>query len=76
MAKKYKVYIGIGHGGSDPGAVANGVKEKNANLVIGMACAEELERHGVEVMQPHHRHHGGHLRKGQGVQRIQTRPGR
>lgn len=48
MAKK--VYIGIGHGGSDPGAVANGVKEKNANLVIGLACAEELERHGVEVM--------------------------
>jgi N-acetylmuramoyl-L-alanine amidase len=48
MAKK--VYIGIGHGGSDPGAVANDVKEKNANLVIGLACAEEKERHGVEVM--------------------------
>lgn len=50
MAKKYKVYIGIGHGGSDPGAVANGIKEKDANLVIGKACAAELERHGVEVM--------------------------
>lgn len=48
MAKK--VYIGIGHGGSDPGAVANGIKEKEANLVIGMACVEELKRHGVEVM--------------------------
>ena len=45
-----KVYLGIGHGGSDPGAVANGIKEKDANLVIGLACAEELERHGVEVM--------------------------
>ena len=50
MAKKYKVYLGIGHGGSDPGAVANGIKEKDANLVIGKAAAAELERHGVEVM--------------------------
>lgn len=50
MGKKYKVYLGIGHGGSDPGAVANGVKEKDANLVIGKAAAAELERHGVEVM--------------------------
>lgn len=50
MAKKPKVYLGIGHGGSDPGAVANGVKEKDANLVIGLACKAELERHGVEVM--------------------------
>ena len=50
MSKHYKVYLGIGHGGSDPGAVANGLKEKNVNLVIGKACAAELERHGVEVM--------------------------
>lgn len=49
MAKKYKVYLGIGHGGSDPGAVANGIEEADANLVIGKACAAELERHGVEV---------------------------
>lgn len=44
------VYLGIGHGGSDPGAVANGIKEKDANLVIGIACEEELVRHGVTVM--------------------------
>ena len=50
MSKKYKVYIGIGHGGSDPGAVANGIEEADANLVIGKAAAAELERHGVEVM--------------------------
>lgn len=50
MSKVYKVYLGIGHGGSDPGAVANGIKEKDANLVIGMAAAAELERHGVDVM--------------------------
>ena len=50
MSKVYKVYLGIGHGGSDPGAVANGIKEKDANLVIGLAAGTELERHGVEVM--------------------------
>lgn len=47
MAKK--VFIAVGHGGSDPGAVANGIKEKDANLVIALACKAELERHGVEV---------------------------
>lgn len=45
-----KVFIGIGHGGSDPGAVANGFKEKDLNLSIGWACFAELERHGVDVM--------------------------
>jgi N-acetylmuramoyl-L-alanine amidase len=44
-----KVFIGVGHGGSDPGAVANGVKEKDLNLSIAMACRDELKRHGVEV---------------------------
>ncbi len=47
MAKK--VFIGVGHGGNDPGAVANGVKEKDLNLVIALACRDELTRHGVEV---------------------------
>lgn len=44
-----KVFIGVGHGGSDPGAVANGIKEKDANLTIALACGEELTRHGVKV---------------------------
>lgn len=44
-----KVFIGVGHGGSDPGAVANGIKEKDVNLVIALACRQELVRHGVEV---------------------------
>lgn len=42
-----RVYIGAGHGGSDPGAVANGLKEKNLNLAITLACQDELARHGV-----------------------------
>lgn len=42
-----KVFIGVGHGGSDPGAVANGLKEKDLNLAIAKACCDELIRHGV-----------------------------
>ena len=44
-----KVFLGVGHGGSDPGAVANNVKEKDLNLSIALACRDELKRHGVEV---------------------------
>ena len=44
-----KVFIGVGHGGSDPGAVANNVKEKDLNLSIALACRDELTRHGVSV---------------------------
>lgn len=47
MAKK--VFIGVGHGGNDPGAVANGFKEADLNLAIAKACNEELERHGVKT---------------------------
>lgn len=48
MAKK--VFLGVGHGGSDPGAVANGFKEKDLNLVTAQACQTELLRHGVAVL--------------------------
>lgn len=44
-----KVFIGVGHGGSDPGAVANSTKEKDLNLSIALACRDELVRHGVSV---------------------------
>lgn len=44
-----KVFIGVGHGGSDPGAVANGVKEKELNLDIAKACRNELKKYGVSV---------------------------
>ena len=44
-----KVFISAGHGGSDPGAVANNTKEKDLNLSIAKACRDELKRHGVEV---------------------------
>lgn len=48
MAKK--VFLGVGHGGSDPGAVANGIKEKDLNLTIALACQAELARHDVTVL--------------------------
>ena len=44
-----KVFISAGHGGSDPGAVANNTKEKDLNLSIALACRDELVRHGVSV---------------------------
>lgn len=42
-----KVFIGVGHGGSDPGAVANGFRESDLNLAIALSCQDELARHGV-----------------------------
>lgn len=45
-----KVFLSMGHGGTDPGAVAFGMKEKDINLAIGLACKAELERHGVKVI--------------------------
>lgn len=45
-----KVFIGVGHGGSDSGAAANGLKEKDLNLAIAKACNDELIRHGVSVL--------------------------
>lgn len=45
-----KVFLSAGHGGSDPGAVAYGMKEKEINLQILLACKDELERHGVRVV--------------------------
>ena len=47
MAKK--VFLGVGHGGSDPGAMGNGFKEKDLNLSIALACNDVLKRHGVSV---------------------------
>ena len=48
MAKK--VFIGVGHGGSDSGAVANGLKEKDLNLAIALACNEVLQKHGLKTL--------------------------
>lgn len=44
-----KVFISAGHGGSDPGAVGNGLLEKGCNLYIALAFGEVLEAAGVNV---------------------------
>lgn len=44
-----KIFIGVGHGGLDSGAVANGFKEKDLNLQIANACKDYLEKYDVHV---------------------------
>ena len=43
-----KVFISVGHGGSDPGAVGY-IKESEVNLQMGLACRDYLVSHGVSV---------------------------
>lgn len=43
-----KIFIGVGHGGADPGAVGH-VKEKDANLTIALELKRLLEGAGVTV---------------------------
>lgn len=44
-----KVFIGVGHGGTDSGAVGNGFLEKDLNLSIALSVRDELIRHGIDV---------------------------
>lgn len=41
--------LDAGHGGSDPGANANGIVEKNMNLTIMQKVAQQLEGSGIKV---------------------------
>lgn len=43
-----KVFIGVGHGGGEPGAVANGLIEKDLNLATADAVYDVLVAHGVQ----------------------------
>lgn len=46
----FKVVIDAGHGGEDPGAVANGVKEKDLTLMISEYMYEKFLEKGVDVV--------------------------
>jgi N-acetylmuramoyl-L-alanine amidase len=48
--KMKKVFLGVGHGGKDPGAIGNGLRESDINLSVAQACEKELERHGINVL--------------------------
>lgn len=43
-----KVFLGVGHGGNDPGAVGY-LKEEDVNLNMALACRDFLIANGVEV---------------------------
>lgn len=49
----HKIFLDFGHGGTDSGAVGNGLYEKNINLAIGKKVAESLRKNykEVEVME-------------------------
>ena len=46
-----KVYVGVGHGGTDCGAVGNGFEEEDLTLAVANACTTYLTANGVTVKQ-------------------------
>lgn len=44
-----KVFLGVGHGGNDPGA-GGYLIEKDVNLNMALACRDYLENNGVQVL--------------------------
>lgn len=44
-----KVFLDAGHGGKDPGALGNGLKEKDINLSVTLKVGNILTNHGVNV---------------------------
>lgn len=46
----YRVFIDAGHGGKDPGAVGNGLYEKNLTLSIALKVQRILQAQGIEVV--------------------------
>lgn len=43
------IALDAGHGGSDPGAVYNGRREKDDNLKLAMAVGDILKNEGMDV---------------------------
>jgi N-acetylmuramoyl-L-alanine amidase len=49
VAKKYLVVVDAGHGGHDPGAVGNGLREKDINLKGVLELSASLKSIGMDV---------------------------
>lgn len=45
-----KVFLDAGHGGKDPGALGNSLKEKDIALSVTLKIGEILKRHNIEVL--------------------------
>lgn len=43
------VFLDAGHGGPDPGAIGNGINEKDITLPVALKTGEILKRHNVDV---------------------------
>ena len=46
---KHLVFIDPGHGGRDPGAIGNGLREKDLTLSIALKVGEVLKSHGLQI---------------------------
>ncbi len=50
-----RVFVGVGHGGRDPGALGNGLRESDVNLVQAVMLMEELKtRLGTSMIMISH----------------------
>lgn len=49
MTNPIKIFIGVGHGGADPGAVNGEIVESHCNLMVALTLESELKRHGMQV---------------------------
>ena len=47
--KRPIVVLDAGHGGHDPGAMANGIREKDVNLRAALELGKMLEEYGIDV---------------------------
>ena len=45
-----KIFIAVGHGGSDPGAVYGNYREAEFNRTVASLMKQDLQRHGVQVL--------------------------
>ena len=43
------VVLDAGHGGKDPGAMSNGIREKDVNLAVALLLAKKLRETGIDV---------------------------
>jgi N-acetylmuramoyl-L-alanine amidase len=48
--EKAKVFVHVGHGGNDPGAIGNGMRESDVVLDVALRLETMLKHQGIEVM--------------------------